>query len=1429
MSQGVAAFFSIVPRLFSWLGVPFLSRLCGILAVSLWTCSLARGAESVTLAWNPSSSAGVIGYRIYYGTASGSYSSSQDAGNATTATICCLEPSRVYYFAARAYLSNGELSSYSEEVSFRTQQGENTPPYFDELSDTSITTDGTQRNIPITGIQSGVSDENQPLTVTASSSRPDLVPNPAVTYTSPNSAGAFLIAPIPYAEGIVTITVTVNDGQSINNKLSRSFELSLRSPNSAPTLAPIGDVSITSDGTQRDLSLAGIQAGAAGESQPLTLTARSSRPDLVPNPTVSYSSPASTANLRILPVVGSSGTATITVTVDDGQAGNNTFSRTFNVTVTKLANTPPTFSPIGDTSITSDGTQRDLSVTGIQAGAAGESQPLTLTAQSSRPDLVPNPTVSYSSPASTANLRILPVVGSSGTATITVTVNDGQASNNTFSRTFNVTVAKPANTPPTFSPIGDTSITSDGTHRDLSVTGIQAGAAGESQPLTLTAQSSRPDLVPHPSVSYSSPASTANLRILPVVGSSGTATITVTVNDGQASNNTFSRTFNVTVAKLGNTPPTFSPIGDISMTADGTPRDVPVTGILAGSAGESQPLTLTAQSSRPDLVPNPTVSYSSPQSSGSLRVTTVAGSSGTATITVTVNDGQAVNPTFTRTFSVTVGQEPNTPPTFSPMGDISMKSDGTQRDVPVTGILAGAAGESQPLTITARSSRPDLVPNPTVFYTSPESTAILRIAPVPGTNGVATITLTVYDGGTENHTFTRTFNVTVTKPANTPPIFSPIGEISMMTDGTARDVQITGILPGAGGEIQTLTLKAQSNRPDLLPNPTVLYTSPESTAIVRLQPVDNVTGVATILITADDGQATNSTFSRSFRVTLSVANLPPTLDAIADLTLPEDSSPRIIALTGINAGSAQETQPLTVRATSSLPSVLPDPVVSYRSPDSTATITLMPVANRSGVATITVTIGDGQVLNNQFSQTFKATVYPLNDPPQIDPVTDVTLFDNAEPITIPLTGIHSGATNEIQRLTITATSSSPSLLPDPQVTYTSPNSQGLLTLSSVPTKTGSATVTVKISDGQSLNSEMTRTFNVVVEPAGPSSHYFEAESAERVAPMETAAINSASRGLAAFSRIAEQGFLTFNVTIRETGAYYVWGRVLSIDSSSDSFYLRVDQTPEVVFHTTLRQWSDDWQWAQLEDWVQTAGGLQGTPRVLPLTKGTHQITVRAREHFSFLDALFLSTDPAAVPPPAQTPSILVSNVPHPMQVNTVGTTEDGCGVSLDSGEYTVTGLGTLGDDLATEDSFVFVNQALHGDGGITVRVTSTPSLGTNSFVGLMIREDVGSRAKYAAVGITQGEQLSWRTRSQSAAAPSRPELQNKGNIQWLHLRRSGDVITAYGSADWFSWTVIQSIELPLGTPVQIGIVVASGDAQSLHTTKFYDLNISYGF
>src|SRR5204862_6127416 len=79
-----------------------------------------------------------------------------------------------------------------------------------------------------------------------------------------------------------------------------------------------------------------------------------------------------------------------------------------------------------------------------------------------------------------------------------------------------------------------------------------------------------------------------------------------------------------------------------------------LTGISSGATTESQSLTLTATPSNPGLIPTPTVIYTSPNPTGSLRFTPAANASGSATISVTVNDGQSQNSTLTRTFTVTV-------------------------------------------------------------------------------------------------------------------------------------------------------------------------------------------------------------------------------------------------------------------------------------------------------------------------------------------------------------------------------------------------------------------------------------------------------------------------------------------------------------------------------------------------------------------------------------------------------------------------------------------------------------------------------------------------------------------------------------------------------------------------------------------------------
>ena len=74
--------------------------------------------QSVTLAWNRSTDPTVVGYKIYYGGASGTYTNTLSAGNATNVTISGLVGGTTYYFAATTYNSSGVQSPFSTEVSY---------------------------------------------------------------------------------------------------------------------------------------------------------------------------------------------------------------------------------------------------------------------------------------------------------------------------------------------------------------------------------------------------------------------------------------------------------------------------------------------------------------------------------------------------------------------------------------------------------------------------------------------------------------------------------------------------------------------------------------------------------------------------------------------------------------------------------------------------------------------------------------------------------------------------------------------------------------------------------------------------------------------------------------------------------------------------------------------------------------------------------------------------------------------------------------------------------------------------------------------------------------------------------------------------------------------------------------------------------------
>jgi hypothetical protein len=951
----------------------------------------------------------------------------------------------------------------------------NQAPTLNAIGNLTINENAGLQTVNLSGISSGLTNATQTLTVTAASSNPAIIPNPAVSYTSPNATGSLTFTPAANASGTATVTVTVNNNGVSNNIVTQAFTVTVNPVNQTPTLNAIGNLTINENAGVQTVNLSGISSGAANEVQTLAVTATSSNPALVPNPTVAYTSPNSTGTLNFTPAVNGNGTATITVTVNDSGTSNNVVTKTFTVTVNPV-NQAPTLNAIGNVTINENAGLQTVSLSGISSGAASEVQTLAVTATSSNPALVPNPTVAYTSPNSTGTLNFTPAVNGNGTATITVTVNDGGTSNNVVTKTFTVTV-NPVNQAPTLNAIANLTLNENAGLQTVNLGGISAGAANEVQTLTVTAGSSNPALIPNPTVTYTSPTATGSLTFTPAANASGTATITVTVNDGGTSNNVVTQTFTVTVNPVNQTP-TLNTIGNVTINENAGLQTVNLSGISSGAANEIQTLTVTAASSNPALIPNPTVTYTSPNSTGSLAFTPAANSSGMATVTVTVNDNGASNNVVTQTFSVTVNPV-NQTPTLNPISNVTINENAVAQTVNLSGISSGAANEVQSLTVTATSSNPALVPNPTVAYTSPNSTGSLTFTPAANATGSATVTVTVNDNGASNNVVTQTFTVTV-NPVNQTPTLNAIGNVTINENAGLQTVNLSGISSGAASEVQTMTVTATSSSPSLIPNPTVTYTSPNATGSLSFTPAANANGTVTVTVTVNDGGSSNNVVTQTFTVTVNPVNQTPTLNTIGNLTINENAGVQTMNLSGISSGAANEVQTLAVTATSSNPALVPNPTVSYTSPNSTGSLTFTPAANANGTTTITVTVNDGGTSNNVITRTFTVTVNAVNQTPTLNAIANLTLNENAGLQTVNLGGISAGAANEVQTLTVTAASSNPALIPNPTVTYTSPNATGSLTFTPAANANGTTTITVTVNDGGTSNNVVTRTFTVTV-------------------------------------------------------------------------------------------------------------------------------------------------------------------------------------------------------------------------------------------------------------------------------------------------------------------------------------------------------------
>ncbi len=84
---------------------------------------LALRAAEIRVSWIADTDADLAGYKVYYGTSSGSYDNILDVGPSTSVEIGGLSQGETYYFVVTAYDTSGNESAFSEEKSICIPDG----------------------------------------------------------------------------------------------------------------------------------------------------------------------------------------------------------------------------------------------------------------------------------------------------------------------------------------------------------------------------------------------------------------------------------------------------------------------------------------------------------------------------------------------------------------------------------------------------------------------------------------------------------------------------------------------------------------------------------------------------------------------------------------------------------------------------------------------------------------------------------------------------------------------------------------------------------------------------------------------------------------------------------------------------------------------------------------------------------------------------------------------------------------------------------------------------------------------------------------------------------------------------------------------------------------------------------------------------------
>jgi|GEM_PF-3629661 len=401
----------------------------------------------------------------------------------------------------------------------------------------------------------------------------------------------------------------------------------------SPVLSTMGALSLDEDTTSGSLPFSFSDEDSGADD--LSLIIASSNTTLLPTDNIQISGSGLNRELVITPAANESGQSDITLQVTDEKS--NTTSTTFTLSVVAV-NDSPSITAIANQQIEEDASLDSLPFTIDDQETAPDS--MTLSATSSNPALIQSSGISFSGTGNNRFVSITPLSGQSGVTNITLSVSDGTTSVDT---SFTLTV-QAVNDPPTISAVEDQTIVQDTSSNSIAFTLSDKETAVSS--LIISATSSDQTLVSDNNLLISGTGNSRTLIITPLSGQTGVTTITLQVDDGAAIATSI---FTATV--VGTSTPVISGIADQSITKNSNSNIIPFT-VSDGDTPLSS-LTFTVTSSNQGLVPNSNLIVGGSGNNRTLSITPVAELTGSAVITLNVNDGSNSSST---SFNLSVNQ-----------------------------------------------------------------------------------------------------------------------------------------------------------------------------------------------------------------------------------------------------------------------------------------------------------------------------------------------------------------------------------------------------------------------------------------------------------------------------------------------------------------------------------------------------------------------------------------------------------------------------------------------------------------------------------------------------------------------------------------------------------------------------------------------------